>query len=130
MTAVNVTDRAVADLPPALKTALASVQLPEVQSMLKKLADYNLGICMPHMHCEQTGAFQVLPDGILQVEAGLEVTFETRESLRERLDTMVPVAWAWRDGLSAMSMCYSYCERETEDDGSPGMHKIKHRRED
>jgi hypothetical protein len=130
MTQVTVSNGLLASLPPALRTAQGAIALPEVQAMLKKLADYNLGICMPHMHCETTGRFQVLPDDMLQIEDGLEVFFETVDNIKARSNPMVPVAWAWRDGLSAMSMCYSYCELESDDeDGRRGMHRQKHRRE-
>jgi hypothetical protein len=131
MTQVTVSNGLLASLPPALRTAQDAIALPEVQAMLKKLADYNLGICMPHMHCETTGRFQVLPDDMLQIEDGLEVFFETVDNIKARSNPMVPVAWAWRDGLSAMSMCYSYCQSESDDEeGTTAMHKIKHRKQD
>ena len=40
--------------------------------MAKRLSEYQLGIFMPHMHDEASGAFQPLPEGILQLESGLD----------------------------------------------------------
>ena len=69
------------DLPQALKIAQEAMLLPDVQEMLRKLSDYQLGIFMPHMHGEASGEFQPLPEGILQVESGLEVSSLTADAI-------------------------------------------------
>ena len=76
MTKVNVSQRRGSRMPQALRTAQESIHLPEVQEMLRRLSEYKLGIFMPHMHDEQTGEFQTLPAEVLQVESGLEVSFQ------------------------------------------------------
>jgi hypothetical protein len=135
LNAANVATRPAASLPPPLRLAQESVMLPEVQDMMQRLADYNLGICMPHMHNEFTGAFEELPDDLLQVEDGLEVSFEAADAVRARAERMVPVAWKWRNGVNAMSMCYSYCTpakpKAGEDEDNGGLlHNPGHRREE
>jgi hypothetical protein len=57
----------ISSLPDALRGAQESIDLPEVQEMLRKLSKYNLGISMPHMHSEETGDFQPLPNELVQV---------------------------------------------------------------
>ena len=68
--------------------------------MLRRLAQYDLGVCMPHIHDELTGDFAPLPPGFMQVESGLKVSFESSGDVATRAETFVPVGWAWRDGAS------------------------------
>ena len=74
MTITNVSQGNASGLPQALRTAQEAIHLPEVQEMLRRLSEYRLGIFMPHMHDEETGEFQPLPDDVMQVESGLEVS--------------------------------------------------------
>lgn len=83
------------DLPEELAIARRAIELPEVQEMMRKLAAYNLGIYMPHMHDVKTGAFKVLPAGVTQVEDNLKISFQ---SVDPQGRSYVPVAWLWRDG--------------------------------
>ena len=69
MTIANVSQGSACGLPKALRTAQEAIDFPEVQEMLRRLSEYKLGI-LPHMHDEQTGEFQPLPDEIMQVEFG------------------------------------------------------------
>ena len=110
MSVANVTRGSATGLPEPLQIAQDAIELPEVQEMLKRLSAYNLGICMPHMHDYETGAFRPLPDDLVQVEDGLEVTFQPMDELLARADSFVQVAWAWRDGAtSALAACRSAC---------------------
>lgn len=93
-------ERRVCDLPNALRTAQQAIYLPEVQSMLRRLAEYGLGIFMPHIHGEQTDKFRPLPDSVIQVEAGLEVSFRPAEEVAYR-NRFLPVGWFWRAGQPA-----------------------------
>ena len=68
-----------AGLPAELQVAQGAIGLPEVQAMLRRLADFNLGIYMPHLHEDETGRFLPLPDGLIQVEDDLTVTFQTEQ---------------------------------------------------
>ncbi len=101
MSIANVTPASAAGLLPALRTAQDAIHLPEVQAMLQRLADYQLGIFMPHMHDEQTGEFQPLADDVMQVESGLAVSFKPTAETLNQGDRFLPVGWVWRAGASA-----------------------------
>ena len=61
---------------------------------------------MPHMHDEQTGAFQPLPDELMQVESGLAVSFQPTEEITIQADRFFPVGWFWRAGASTpLAVC-------------------------
>jgi hypothetical protein len=87
-------------LPPRIKAAQAAIHIPEVQAMLRRLSEYDLGICMPHMHDKLTGNFAPLPPGIMQIESGLKVAFEFEGDVAARVEPFLAVGWAWRDGRS------------------------------
>lgn len=110
-------------LPGDLKIAQAAIQLPEVQGMLRRLAQYRLGIFMPHMHTEQTGEFEVLPDGLVQVESGLEVSFRTAEDVEQETARFMPVGWLWRGGKSTTAAA---CEMVLQN-GSSDTETVKHK---
>ena len=106
MNVANVSQGSASGMPQGLRTAQAAVQLPEVQEMLRRLSAFKLGIFMPHMHDEQTGEFQLLPDEVVQVEAGLEVSFRRREEIARQTDRFLPVGWVWRAGaLTPVAAC-------------------------
>ena len=110
MTIANVSQGSAFGLPQALRIAQEAIHLPEVQEMLRKLSEYKLGIFMPHMHNEQTGEFQLLPDGVIQVESGLEVSFQPTEEIANQADRFLPVGWFWRAGASTPSaVCEMVC---------------------
>lgn len=111
MMTTNVSQISARGLPQALKNAQDAIHLPEVQEMLRKLSEYKLGIFMPHMHDEQTGEFQPLPDDVMQVEAGLAVSFQPIEEIANQTDRFLPVGWLWRAGASAPS---AVCEMVSE----------------
>jgi hypothetical protein len=96
MSVATVTRDELKGLPDPLVLAQRSIHLPEVQEMLKRLSAYNLGICMPHMHDDDTGGFQALPDDVVQVEDAMEVTFRPREPVGAN-EFFVPVGWVWRE---------------------------------
>jgi len=98
MMAATVSREAGNVLPADLRFAQAAIELPEVQEMLRRLSHYKLGIFMPHMHAEQTGDFEVLPDGLVQVESGLEVFFRASEEVEREKALFMPVGWLWRGG--------------------------------
>ena len=106
MTIVSVSQGSAGGLPPALRTAQEAIHLPEVQAMLRRLAEYKLGIFMPHTHDEQTGEFQPLPDEVTQVESGLEVSFQPTQEIANQTDRFLPVGWLWRVGAAIpMAVC-------------------------
>ena len=110
-------------LPRDLNIAQAAIQLPEVQEMLRRLSEYKLGIFMPHMHSEQTGEFEVLPDGLVQVESGLEVSFQASKEVEREKALFMPVGWLWRGGkLSTSAACEMVFQ-----DGSSETETVKHK---
>ena len=116
MTIANVPHEAARRLPQALRTAQEAIHLPEVQEMLRRLSEYKLGICMPHTHDEQTGELQPLPDEVVQVESGLEVSFRPAGEIASRADRFLPVGWCWRAGASAPSAACEMAWEERADD--------------
>lgn len=125
MTIANVSQGSVCGLPPALRTAQEAIHLPEVQEMLRRLAEYKLGIFMPHMHDEQTGEFQSLPDEVMQVESGLEVSFQPTEEIANQTDRFLPVGWFWRAGASTpFAVCEMVWEERSGDTQRYGKHKM------
>ncbi len=110
-------------LPPLIMAAQAAIHLAEVQDMLRRLSAYGLGICMPHMHDELTGNFAPLSPGVMQVESGLKVSFESAGDVATRAETYVPVGWAWRDGVP---MAVAACEMAGGAD-TGRLNEIKHK---
>ena len=116
MTIANVSQGSACCLPQTLRTAQEAIHLPEVQEMLRRLSEYHLGIFMPHMHVEQTGEFQPLPDEVMQVESGLVVSFQPTEEFTIQRDRFLPVGWFWRAGASTASALCEMISEETPDE--------------
>ena len=94
MTAANVSQASTLGMPPALRRAQAAIHLPEVQAMLQRLSEFDLGVFMPHQHDERTGDFQPLPDDMMQVESGLDVSFRPSEDIAAQTDQIFRPAGA------------------------------------
>src|SRR5262245_49997263 len=84
------------NLHPELQVAQRAIALPEVQEILRRLADFNLGVYMPHLHEDGTGRFLPQPYDMVQVEDGLQVTFKTEEEMARLSGSVVQVGWMWR----------------------------------
>lgn len=124
MQVVNVSKLRATNFPEALMSAQQAMNLPEVQEMLARLSEYNLGILMPHAHNEQTGDFQELPADVVQVESGLEVSFQTTEQLALQAERFLPVAWRWHAGAPTLAAA---CEMARESDDEDGEGKVQHK---
>ena len=124
MTTAIISQRIARGLPPALRTAQAAIQLSEVQEMLRRLSEHGLGICMPHMHNEQTGEFQPVAEQLMQVESGLEVSFQPVAEIAKYSDRFLPVAWVWRDGAQVAS---AVCEMVQTDGPGDEEDRVKHK---
>jgi hypothetical protein len=125
MTKANVSQGSAGGLPQALITAQEAIRFPEVQAMLRRLSEYHLGIFMPHMHDEQTGEFQPLPDEVMQVESGLAVSFQPTQEIANQADRFLPVGWYWRAGASTPSaVCEMVREERPGDTERYGKHKM------
>ncbi len=123
MTFANISQDNASGLPQALRAAQEAIHLPEVQEMLRRLSEHRLGIFMPHMHDEQTGQIQPLPDEVMQVESGLEVSFQPTEEIENRTDRFLPVGWFWRAGASTPS---AVCEMVWEERPGETERYVKH----
>ena len=123
MTIANVSQGSTWGLPQTLITAQEAIHLPEIQEMLRKLSEYKLGIFMPHMHDEQTGEFQSLPDEVTQVESGLVVSFQPTQEIANQTDRFLPVGWLWRAGASTPS---AVCEMVWEERPGETERYVKH----
>ena len=123
MTTANVSQGNSASLPQVLRTAQAAIQLPEVQEMLRRLSEYQLGIFMPHMHNEQTGEFQPLPDDVTQVESGLAVSFQPTSDIANQSDRFLAVGWLWRAGAATTSAA---CEMVQNQGPGETVRSVKH----
>ena len=124
MTIANVSQGIVCRLPQALRTAQEAILLPEVQEMLRRLSEYRLGIFMPHMHDRTTGEFQPLPDEVVQVESGLEVSFQATEEIANLKDRYLPVGWFWHDGASTP---LAVCEMAGDEEPDNTKRYVKHK---
>lgn len=113
-------------LPPTLMTAQAAMQLPEVQDMLRRLSEFELGIFMPHQHDEATGEFLPLPADVMQVESGLTVSFERLDEISNQTASFLPVGWLWRAGGPTVAAACEMADAEGPEDESeqPVKHKM------
>jgi hypothetical protein len=126
MTVANVSQGSARGLPQSLRTAQAAIHLPEVQEMLRRLSEYKLGIFMPHMHDEETGDFEPLPDKVMQVESGLEVSFQPTEKIANQTGRFLPVGWCWRAGAAtAVAACEMVSEEGHGDTEPYEKHKMR-----
>lgn len=123
MIASNVSTQDPRSLPLALRTAQAAIHLPEVQDMLRRLSEHNLGIFMPHTHDAQTGEFLQLPDNVMQVESGLDVSFQPATDIAHREDRFLSVGWSWRGG-AATTVAACEMAPDDEDGGTSIKHKM------
>ena len=124
MTTVNVSQGSASGLPQPLRTAQEAIHLPEVQEMLRRLSEYNLGIFMPHMHDEHTGEFQPLRGDVTQVESGLEVSFQPTAEIVSQTGRFLPVGWLWRAGGSTP---VAACEMVWDEAQGEAMRQAKHK---
>ena len=124
MTTATISQGIARGLPPALRTAQAAILLSEVQEMLRRLSAHGLGICMPHMHDEQTGEFQPLAEELVQVESGLEVSFQPTAEISKHSDHFLPVAWIWRDGAQVLSAVCEMVQTDVPGDEERVKHKM------
>jgi hypothetical protein len=124
MTTATVSTSKAFRLPQPLRAAQEAIQFPEVQEMLRRLSAHGLGIFMPHMHDEQTGEFEPLPDQVMQVESGLEVSFRPMQDIERQSERFLPVGWFWRAGEPVP---LTACEMVQSDSPSAGEPPIKHK---
>ena len=126
MTTTTVSQANTSGLPDSLKAAQAAMNLPEVQAMLQKLSEFQLGIFMPHSHDEKSGQFQTLSNDVMQVESGLEVSFQPAKDIEAQTDRFLPVAWQWHAGAPRVaSVCEMVSDEQLGDTVRFEQHKMK-----
>lgn len=109
MTSTAVEDAASSLTPTQVKAQHAILNEPEIQDIAKRLAQWGLGIAMPHMHTTVQD-FADLPEDVVQVETAGVVSFRPRAEAQEA--GLVPVGWRWQEqGLAMTAGCspFMYC---------------------
>lgn len=124
MTIANAVQVSSCALPLPLQAAQKAIQSPEVQAMLRRLAEYNLGIFMPHGHDELTGELSVLPDDVMQMESGLKVSFVSMDKVSIQPKLFLPVGWLWRGGAATP---VAACEMDEQESPGDKKRSIKHK---
>jgi len=76
------------------------------------------------MHDEETGEFQPLPDSVMQVESGLEVSFQPTAEIENQTDRFLPVGWCWHAGATAT---VAACEMVSEEGRGDTERHVKHK---
>ena len=127
MTTVNLSQASTLGMPPELRRAHAAMQLPEVQAMLQRLSEFDLGIFMPHQHDMRTGDFQRLPVDVVQVEVGCKVSFLSEQEIVDHPNQFLTVAWRWCAGEPTRA---SVCEMVAQEATEGTMRSVKHKMED
>ena len=108
--------------------AQTAIHLPEVQDMLRRLSQYDLGIFMPHIHDAHTGEFQPLPAGVMQVESGMEVSFQPTADIAHQKNRFLHVAWVWRAGaLTPAAACEMVWDEGQSDEECKAKHTMSKR---
>jgi hypothetical protein len=67
------------------------VARPEIQDVMRRLAEHGLGVCLPHAHDDDD--LLPLPPGLVQYEEELRVSFVPEDS--PEATTALPVSWMW-----------------------------------
>ncbi len=89
-------------LPEELRIAQEAIETDEVQEMVRRLAKYNLGVYMPHLH--ETGeGFYPLPSEMIAVEENMITRFISRKEAANDPHRL-PVAWRWIDDEAKVSV--------------------------
>lgn len=89
---------------PQIMAAVESVKLPEVKRLIEELAQFDLGVTVPHMHQEDSPfEFDPLPSGMVQKEDEQVVSFVPSA---EATDHDLPVSWRWNgEEVEVVSLC-------------------------
>lgn len=87
---------------PDIKRALNSIDLPEVQELIKRLSKYGLAVALPHAHADD-GSFLPLSDSKVSYESGLKISFVENDA--PVLKSSIPVMWRWSGKTEAIASC-------------------------
>lgn len=92
-------------LPDPLRLAQQAIKTPELERIMKTLAKYGLGVCMPHMHTQEQD-FAEQPANVVQVEKNMQVSFE--DATAHKTTPRLAVAWRWQkdeDRIAVVQEC-------------------------
>lgn len=91
--------------PEAFRIAQDAVETEEVKQIIKRLADFNLGVFMPHMHVPgpdgNLDRLAEMPSGTVQVERDLVNTFVPASAATD--PGLIAVGWRYKDGAIVCS---------------------------
>lgn len=87
---------------PEIQHALAAVEAPEVQDLIRQLSRYGLAVALPHRH-GKNGNFLPLPDDRVAFESDQQVSFPRKND--PALENAIPVMWRWNNGVQAVGSC-------------------------
>lgn len=82
--------------PHFVETVQESVENPKVNEAMKALSKYGLGVSLVHTR-SKTGELVPLPNGWLQIEAYLQVSFERLNI--PNYDMFLPVGWIRKEDV-------------------------------
>lgn len=89
-------------LHPELSRRMASIALPVVKELIRKLSKYGLAVTIPHMH-DDYGNLVPLPHDRVVHEVDLHVSFPHKDS--DVINGSVPIMWRWQEnavGVTAL----------------------------
>jgi hypothetical protein len=86
---------------PEIRGAVQSVNLPEVQEIMKRLSDFGLGIMVPHAHADDN-SFIPLDKDMVQVEDDHQVSFRHKDAVTK---DFTPVGWRWDSETQVVALC-------------------------
>jgi hypothetical protein len=94
----------------SLQNSMNAIQHPDVQSAMRVLSEYGLGVFLPHIHTEY--GMESMPAQMVQLEQELKVSFVPVGT--PGLEKAIPVGWVW-DNEKAAVVCSCYCCRGPDD---------------
>jgi hypothetical protein len=92
-----------------MQNAIQSLDTLEVKELVQKLAKYNLGIALPHIHNNEN--VEILPTGKIQYENNLNVSFLSQSEFEENNKNGYPVGWRWNESKKSVE-AYAWCHSE------------------
>ncbi|MEZ4618218.1 MAG: hypothetical protein R2867_22265 [Caldilineaceae bacterium] len=89
-----------------LERAQDAINDPVVKDCLEKLAEFGLGVFIPHIHLEN-GRMEPLPEGYVQIERNLQVSFSQEGDLQN--EQMIAVGWFWDEKIKEVRVVAKCC---------------------
>lgn len=92
----------------AIEAAQRAIQTPAVQAMMAQLAEYGLGVNIPHAHRDDR--LVPLDSGLVATEKDLRVSFEPTAKVSGSPD-IIDVGWRWNKETKMVELvqCCNQC---------------------